>query len=92
MTEGMSLKQHILEFVVDEFCGRIVITLDFIADDINLMPDFMLREFTAEDNVRQQVDSPQKVLALNGSIKDGILLVGKGIQVATNAFQTVQYL
>ena len=92
MSEGVSLKQHILEFVVDKFRGRVVITLDFIADDINLMFDFMLRVLAVEDDVRQQVDSPRKVLALDGSIKDGILLVGKGIQVATNAFQTVQYL
>ena len=86
MTQRMVIEKDILEFVVDQLCGRVVITLDFIADDINLMFDFMMRVLAVEDDVRQQVDSPRKVLALDGSIKDGILLVGKGIQVATNAF------
>ena len=51
MSKRMSLKEQILEFIVNEFGRRIVITLDFIANNIHLMFDFLFGISAVENNI-----------------------------------------
>ena len=52
----MALEELVLKLIIDQFCGRVVITLDFIADDILLMFYLCGRVDTVEDDICQQVD------------------------------------
>ena len=57
MSERVPGEEDILKLVVDEFCWGVVITLDFIADNLNLFLDLMLGILTVEDNVGKHIDS-----------------------------------
>ena len=57
MSERVPGEEDILKLVVDEFCRGVVITLDFIADNLNLFLDLMLGILTVEDNVGKHIDS-----------------------------------
>ena len=56
------------------------------------MLDFVLRIYAVEDDVCQQIDGPREMLALDGGIEDGVFLVGKGVEVAADRFEAVEYL
>ena len=92
MSQRVTAEYHVLKLVVYEFGWRVVITLDFIADDVSLMANLLLWVDTLEYDVRQQVDGPWQVLFQDGRIEDGILLVGEGIQVTAHLLQTVENL
>jgi hypothetical protein len=88
----MAAEQLVLEEVVDEFGWRVVIALYLVADDVRFVLYLVLWILTAEDDIRQQVNGTRKVLLLDGCIEGGVLLVGKGVQVAAHTLQAVQYL
>lgn len=90
MAQRMTLEEHVLELVVDEFSRGVVIALYLVADDVYLVVYLVLGVLAVEDNIGEEVYGPCEMLALDGSIEDGILLVGKGIQVATDTLQTVK--
>ena len=85
----MALKEDILEFIVDEFCWRIVITLDFIAYHFDLFINLLLRILTVEDNIRQHIHGLGEVLLRDGSIKSGVFLVGESVEFTTQALQGI---
>ena len=88
----MVREQQILEFIEDKLCGRVVITLDLIANYLFLHFQLSLRIGAVEDNVGQEADGPFHMVAQHGSIINGMLLGGKGIQLAAHAFQFIEYL
>ena len=92
MSKGMPLEEDILKLVVDQLGRRIVITLDFIANDLYLLVDFMLRILTVEDDICQKPHSLGKMLFGYGGIEHGILLVSKGVQLTAHTFQVIDHL
>ena len=85
----MTLKEDILEFVVDEFRWRIVITLDFIADDFHFLVDLLLWILAMEDDIRQYVHGLGEVLLRDGSIEGSVFLVGKCVEFTTQTLQSI---
>ena len=92
MTEGVPLEELILKLVVNEFGRRIVITLDFIADNIHFMHQFLGRIGAVENNIRQQIDSTRNMFLENGSIENGVFLIGESIEIATDTLKTIENL
>ena len=92
MAQRMVLEKDILELVVDQFCWRIVITLDFIADNLYFLVNLMLGILAVEDDISQYIDGLGEVLLRNGSIEDRILFIGKGIQVSTHPLKGIDNL
>ncbi len=90
MTQRMPTEDQVFELVVNQFGRRVIITLYFVADDVDFTFYLVLGIFTAKNNVAKQVDSPRKVFALDSRIEHRIFLVGKGIQVASHTLQTIQ--
>ena len=86
------MEKLVLKLIIDQFCGRIIITLDFVADHILLVFYLCGGVDTVEYDIRQQVDGFRQMFLEDGSIEDGILFVGKGIQVAPNTLQAVENL
>ena len=87
--KGMSFEEDILKLVVDQFGGRVVVTLDFITDHLHLLVDFRLWILTVENDVCQHVHSLWKVFFRDGSIETGVLLVGEGVQFTTQSFDGI---
>ena len=92
MTEGVPLEELILKLVVNEFGRRIVITLDFIADNIHFMHQFLGRIGAVENNIRQQIDSTRNMFLENSSIENGVFLIGESIEIATDPLKTIENL
>ena len=90
MSQGMALEDFVFKLIVDKFCRRIIITIDFIADNVYFVSDFVIRILTAENNIAKQVDSLGEMLFQDSCIEDGILFISKSIQITTNTFQTVE--
>ena len=82
----MTLKEYVFEFVVDEFRWRIVITLDFIADDFHLLVDLLLWILTMEDDIRQHVHSLIEMLFRDSNIIGGAFFGGESIEFTTQTF------
>ena len=89
MSEGMTFEEYILKLVVDEFRRRVVVALYLVADHLHLLVDLVLGISTVEDDIRQHIDSVHEVFFGDGCIEDGILLIRKGIQLATHAFEGI---
>ena len=79
MAQRMALEDQILKLVIDQFGGGVVVTLDFIADDLHLLVYLMLGIQAVEDNVCQQIHRLHEMILRNGGIEHGILLVGKRV-------------
>ena len=92
MTQRMVIEKDILEFVVDQLCGRVVITLDFIADNLYLLVNLMLGILAVEDDICQYIDGFGEVLLRNGCIEDSIFFIGKGIHISTNSLNGIDNL
>ena len=92
MPKGMALEELVLELVVDQLCWCVVVTLYLVADHLYLLVDLLLRILTVEDDIRQEVDGLGEVLLRYSRIKHSILLVGKGVQLATHTLQSIDHL
>ena len=92
MPQGMTLEQHILELIVNQLSRRVVITLNLIADNLYLLINLVLGIGAVKHHIGKQRDGFGYMLLLDGCIKRGILLIGKGIQVATQLLQTIDNL
>ena len=57
MTKGMTFKEDVLEVIVDQLGRRVVITLDFIADYLYLLIDFLLGVDAMEHDIGQHIYS-----------------------------------
>ena len=76
----MAFEENILEFIVYQFGGRVVVALYLVADDLNLLVNLCLRVLAMEYDVGQQVYGTVQVVAMDGGIEGGVFLVRKGIQ------------
>ena len=79
----MIFKDNILEFIVNKLCWRIVIALDFIADDLHFLVNLLLGIQAMEDDIRQHVDGLSEMFFRDGSIESRVFFVGKGIELTT---------
>ena len=89
MSKGMSFEEDILELVVDQFGGRVVVTLDFITDHLHLLVDFRLWILTVENDVCQHINGLWEVLFRDGGIEAGVFLVGEGIQFTAQSLDGI---
>ena len=85
----MSMEDGILEIIVYQIGRRVVITLDFIANHLLFSCQFRLRIGAVKDDIRQDVDGSSYMFFQNSHMINRIFLVGKGIEVASHALQTV---
>jgi len=92
VAQGMTLEEQVLELVEDKFGWRVLVALDLVAHHLALLLQLMLRILTAEHDVAEHVDGLSQMLACGGSMIDGVLLVGEGIELATYALEGVQNL
>ena len=89
MAQRVVLEEDILKLIVDQFGGRVVITLYFIADDLYFLVYFMLWILAVEDDICQHIDGLGKVLLRDGCIENRIFLVGECIQVSANTLKGI---
>lgn len=86
----MTLEEVVLEFVVDEFGGGVVVALYLVANDFYLLVKLCLGIGGVEDDVGKEVNSPCCMVVKDGGIVDGRLLGGVSLQVASYAFEAVE--
>ena len=89
MTKGMVWEYMIFKLVVDQLGRRVVVALYLVADHLHLLVYLMLGILAMEDNISQDVYGLGKMLFRHGGIEHGVLLVGKGIQLASHALQGI---
>ena len=92
MSERMSAENGVLEEVVHEFGGRVVVALYLVYDHLYLLVYLRLRIGAVKDDVGEQVYGAVDVLLQYGGVIHRLLLVGEGVEVATHALQVAQYL
>ena len=85
----MTLKEDVLEFIVNQLGGRVVIAFNLVADHLHLLVDLVLGIGAVEDDVRQQVDGLGEVFFGDGSVVDRVLLIGKGIQLTAYTLEGI---
>ena len=83
-------KEECLEIIKDEFCGRVVVALYLIDDDLAFLLEFILRKGAVEDDVEQQGDGTTEVGAQEGGIVDGLFFARIGVEVAAHTFHAVE--
>lgn len=86
----MTLEEVVLEFVVDEFGGGVVVALYLVANDFYLLVKLCLGIGGVEDDVGKEVDGPRYMVVKDGGIVDGRLLGGVSLQIASYAFEAVE--
>ena len=91
VAEGMSAEYQILKLVVDEFGGRVVVALYLVSDDLHLLVYLALWIDRVEHDVGEQVYRPVGMFVQHGGIEHGVFLVGEGVEVASHALHTVEY-
>ena len=89
--QGLARKHHRLELVEDQFGGRILITVDFIAYYLYLLVYLRLRVDTVEHDVGEQVGGTGEVGLQHRGIVHGLLFGGKGVEVSAHPFEPVGY-
>ena len=85
----MALKENILEFIVDQLGGRVIVALNLVADHLHLLVDLVLGIGAVEDDVRQQVDGLGEVFFGDGCVVDRVLLIGKRVQLTAYALEGI---
>ena len=85
----MAGKDHRLELIVNQLSRRIVVTVDFISDDVDLAIYLALRVNTMEYNIGQEVDRAGKVVTQDSGIVDSLLLRSIGVQVAADPLEAI---
>ena len=85
----MAFEKNIFEFIVNQFCRRVIITLDFIADYLHFLVNLLLGVLAVEHDVGEQIHGLLEVFFGDGCIVDGVLLVGEGVQFTAHAFQGI---
>lgn len=86
----MTLEEVVLEFIVDEFGGCVVVALYLVANDFYLLVKLCLGIGGVEDDVGKEVNGPCCMVVKDGGIVDGRLLGGVSLQVASYAFEAVE--
>jgi len=82
-------EDDVLELVEDQFGRAVVVALYLVADDVHLLVNLRLRVLAVEDDVGQQVSGAVEMVAVDGGVVGGVLLVSKGVQLAAHALQGV---
>ena len=90
MPQGISLEEDVLKLIVYQFSWRVVVALDFIADDLHLLVYLLLGIGGVEDDVGEEVHGSGDMFLQDGGIIYRALLVGVGVEVASHALQAVE--
>ena len=88
----MIFEEQVLKLVIDEFGRRVVVALYLVAHHLHFLVYLCLRIGAGKNNVGEQVDGAAKMLLHDHRVVDGMLLVGEGVEVAADAFETVENL
>ena len=85
-------EEHLLEVVVDEFGGGVVVAVNLVNDDFYFLVYLVLRIDAMEDYVAEQIDSTGEVVALHGGVEDCYLFICESIEITANTFEVVAYM
>ena len=88
-SERMIGKEQFLEVVEYQFRRAVLVTLDFVDDDLHLLVNLVLRIGAVENDVREQLYGSWEVFDEESTIYHGFLLVRIGVQVAAHMFHAV---
>ena len=88
----MTFEENILEIIVDQFRGRIVIALYLVADHLHLLINLRLGISAMKDNIGQHVNSLCQMLFQNSSIINRVFFHCKGIEITAHTLQGIQNL
>ena len=88
-SQGLPLKHHCLKLIEYQLRRRILVTVNFVANNLNLLVNLTLRIHTVKNNISKQVGSSRKVLFQNRGIIHRFLFCGVSIQVAPHPFKSV---
>ena len=77
--ERMTVEDGVLEEVVDELGGRVVVALYLVDNHLHLLVYLRLRIGTVEHDIGEQVDRATDVVLQHGSMIHRLLLIGEGI-------------
>ena len=90
--KGVSLEEHGLEVVIDQFRWRVVVTLYLVDDNLHLLVHLLLRILTMKHHIEKQVHGTAEMLLLAGAVVHRLLLAREGIQVAAHTLHVGYYL
>ena len=85
----MTLEEVVLEFIVDEFGGCVVVALYLVANDSYLLATLCLGLGGVEDDVGKEVNGPCCMVVKDGGIVEGRFLGGVSGQGASSSFEAV---
>ena len=85
-------EEHLLEVVVDELGGGVVVAVYLVNDDFYLFVYLVLRIDAMEDYVAEQIDGTGEVVALHGGVEDCYLFICESIEITANTFEVVAYM
>ena len=88
-SQRLTVINQSLEFIEDNLGRRILVTVDFIADDLDLTVNFVLWIDTMKNDVRQQIYSTVEIGTEHSGIIYRLLLICESIQVTAHTFQTI---
>ena len=89
MAQGMTVEEDVLELVVDKLGRGVLVALYLVAHHLALFLHLGLGIGAVKDDVEQHVDGLPIMLALDGTVEDGVFLVGEGVQLAAQTFDIV---
>ena len=89
VAQRVTLEEQVLELVVDELGGRVLVALNLVAHHLALLLDLCLRKLTVEDNVAEHVERPPHMVGADGTVVDRVLLVGEGVELAAQTLDVV---
>ena len=89
--EGMASEEEFLEVIENELGGIVLVAVYLLEDDTALLVHLVLGVGAVEDNVSEQFEGARKILLQEGRVDDRLLLVGIGIEVATDILHAVEY-
>ena len=80
-------EEQVLERVVDQVGGRILVGVDFVRDHLALFLQLAVGEGRAESDVGDQLRCLGKVAPQRGRVDRGLLFGGEGIELAAQVFE-----
>ena len=87
VTQLGAFEEHVLEGVVYQVGGRILVGVDFVVDNLLLALQLAVGEGRAEGHVGEQLGRLGEVAAQGRGVDGGILLGGEGVELAAQILQ-----
>ena len=88
-SERSVAEEQLFEFIEDQFGGRILVTVDFIDDNLHFFLDLVLWIDAVEDHIRENVHGAVHIAAEHRGAIHRFLFAGESVEFAAHAFQVV---